>query len=177
MSSKGAPTAAAFQGFSMPRFTKKSAFLRIAAVVAPALAGGLILAAPSAGLQAQTSQPPVLPGYWEYTTSAVGSRDTEQKCVRPSEINRFFGGLSTRRYQCTYPVREVGSGNARFEGSCVSRSGRQVRVRLNGTYQPESFSFRGGASVRAAGLWSPYIPATITARRISAQCPANAEYF
>ena len=44
---------------------------------------------------AQTAaQTEVLPGYWEYTTSAVGQRDTEQKCVRPSEINRFFGGLS-----------------------------------------------------------------------------------
>jgi len=148
---------------------------RFAAVAAPMMAGAVLLGSP-APAPAQ-SPPPVLPGYWEYTTSAVGVRDTEQKCVRPSEINRFFGGLSTRRYQCTYPVREVGSGNARFEGSCVSRSGRQVRVRLNGTYQPESFGFRGGASVRAAGIWTPYIPATITARRISAQCPANAEYF
>jgi len=24
---------------------------------------------------------------------------------------------------------------------------------------------------------TPYLPASITARRISAQCPANAEYF
>ena len=119
----------------------------------------------------------MLPGYWEYTTSAVGNRDTETKCVRASEINRFFGGLSTRHYQCTYPTRVVGNGQARFEGNCVSRSGRRVRIRLNGTYRPESFEFRGGASIRAAGIWSPYIPATITARRISAQCPANAEYF
>jgi len=151
--------------------------LRTAAVAAPALAGAILLAAPTAGVQAQTSAPPVLPGYWEYTTSAVGDSDTERKCVRPSEINRFFGGLSTRRYQCTYPVRVVGGGNARFEGNCVSTSGRRVRVRLNGTYQPESFQFRGGASIRAAGLWTPYIPATITARRLNAQCPANAEYF
>ena len=74
-------------------------------------------------------------------------------------------------------VPVVGNDNARFEGNCVSRSGRQVRVRLNGTYQPEEFSFRGGASIKAAGIWSPYIPATITARRLAAQCPANAEYF
>lgn len=150
---------------------------------APLLAGALFLAAPAAAPMANPAPPaplpsqPVLPGYWEYTTSALGQRDTETKCVRPSEINRFFGGLSTRHYQCTYPVRDVGSGNARFEGNCVSRSGRQVRVRLNGTYEPEQFSFRGGASIRAAGLWSPYIPATISARRVAAQCPAGAEYF
>jgi hypothetical protein len=157
--------------------TIKSLALRLAAVAAPAVAGAVMLAAPTTGLQAQASQPPVLPGYWEYTTSAVGDRDTETKCVRPSEINRFFGGLSTRHYQCTYPTREVGGGKAKFEGNCVSRSGRQVRVRLNGTYLPESFSFRGGASIRAAGLWTPYIPATITARRLAAVCPAGAEYF
>jgi hypothetical protein len=160
-----------------------STLTRIATTVAPVLAGALLLAAPAAAPMASPappavqSTPPVLAGYWEYTTSALGQRDTETKCVRPSEINRFFGGLSTRHYQCTYPVREVGNGNARFEGDCTSKSGRKVRVRLNGTYQPEEFSFRGGASIRAAGLWSPYIPATITARRLAAQCPAGAEYF
>ncbi len=156
---------------------------RVVALALPALAGGLLLAAPSAQTQAKTlasqtaASQPVLPGYWEYTTRALGQSDTEQRCVRASEINRFFGGLSTRRYSCTYPVRQVGGGNARFEGNCVSRSGRQARVRLNGTYEAEQFSFRGGASVRAAGIWSPFIPASITARRISAQCPAGAEYF
>ncbi|MES2833299.1 MAG: DUF3617 family protein [Pseudomonadota bacterium] len=154
-----------------------SVLKRIAAIGVPAVASLVFLAAPAAAPQAQTSEQPVLPGYWEYTTSAVGNRDTETKCVRASEINRFFGGLSTRHYQCTYPTRVVGNGQARFEGNCVSRSGRRVRIRLNGTYRPESFEFRGGASIRAAGIWSPYIPATITARRISAQCPANAEYF
>ncbi|MGZ9099275.1 MAG: DUF3617 domain-containing protein [Brevundimonas sp.] len=151
--------------------------------IAPVLAGALLLAAPAAAPMAGSAapaplaEPPVLAGYWEYTTSALGQRDTETKCVRPSEINRFFGGLSTRHYRCTYPVREVGAGNARFEGNCTSRSGRQVRVRLSGAYQPEQFSFRGGASIRAAGIWSPYIPATINARRLAAQCPAGAEYF
>lgn len=159
---------------------------RVLATAAPLIAGALLLAAPAAAPMAaaqptpapvQTASQPVLPGYWEYTTSAIGDRDTVRKCVRPSEINRFFGGLSTRHYQCTYPVREVGSGNAHFEGNCVSRSGRRVRVRLTGTYVDESFQFRGGASIRAAGLWTPYIPATITAHRISAQCPAGAEFF
>lgn len=160
----------------------KTTIARSLALIGPVLAGAALLAAPAAAPHAQTSAQTsradtVLPGYWTYTTSALGQRDTETKCVRASEINRFFGGLSTRKYSCTYPVREVGGGNARFEGNCVSKSGRQVRVRLNGTYQPEQFSFRGGASIRAAGVWSPFIPATITARRLAAQCPANAEYF
>lgn len=151
--------------------------IRAAAVAVPVLAATLFLGAPStpqAAMTPQTSGDTVLPGYWQYTTSAVGVSDTETKCVRPSEINRFFGGLSTRRWQCTYPVRQVGNGNARFEGTCTDKKGRRVNVRLNGTYQQESFSFRGGAQL-ARG--TPFLPASITARRLAAQCPANAEYF
>jgi hypothetical protein len=149
------------------------ALTRTALVAAPAVAGLVLLAAPAGAEPPQASQP-VLPGYWEYTTSVLGNRDTEQRCVRPSEINRFFGGLSTRRWTCTYPVRQVSGGNARFEGVCQDRKGRRVNVRLNGTYQQESFRFSGGAQL-ARG--TPYIPATITARRLNAVCPANAEYF
>ena len=145
--------------------------VRTLAVAAPALAGALLLAAPSSA-QAPTRE--VLPGYWQYTTSAVGIRSTEQKCVRPSEINRFFGGLSTRRWRCTYPTREVGNGNARFEGTCTDPRGRRVNVRLNGPYQAESFRFSGGAQL-ARG--TPFLPASITARRLAAVCPADAEYF
>ncbi|MGH7028423.1 DUF3617 domain-containing protein [Brevundimonas sp.] len=150
------------------------ALARAGALAAPVVAGAVMLAAPAAAPQAQTSEQPVLPGYWEYTTSAVGQRDTEQKCVRPSEINRFFGGLSTNRWKCTYPTRVVGGGRARFEGTCQDKKGRRVNVRLNGTYQTESFRFNGGAQLIRG---TPYIPASITARRLSAQCPANAEYF
>lgn len=156
---------------------KTPALVRVAALAAPVIAGGLLLAAPvapQAAMTPQSSADTVLPGYWEYTTSAVGVRDTETKCVRASEINRFFGGLSTRRWRCTYPVRQVGDGNARFEGTCTDHKNRRVNVRLNGTYTQESFSFRGGAQL-ARG--TPYLPASITARRVSAQCPANAEYF
>lgn len=151
---------------------------RALAVLAPVMAGGVMLAAPAlapAQTPAQTpAQSEVLPGYWEYTTSALGQRDTEQRCVRPSEINRFFGGLSTNRWRCTYPTRVVGNGNARFEGTCQDRKGRRIAVRLNGTYTDTSFSFRGGAQLVRG---TPYIPASITARRLSAQCPANAQYF
>jgi hypothetical protein len=147
-------------------------------LIAVAVLAGAALLAPSASTMPasppQAAADTVLPGYWQYTTSALGMRDTETKCVRPSEINRFFGGLSTRRWQCTYLVREVGNGNARFEGTCQDRKGRRVNVRLRGPYAPESFRFNGGAQL-ARG--TPYIPASITARRIAAQCPADAEYF
>jgi hypothetical protein len=152
--------------------------MTIKRLIAVAVLAGSALLAPAASTTAamvpQDSEDTVLPGYWEYTTSALGVRDTETKCVRASEINRFFGGLSTRRWQCTYPVRQVGNGNARFEGTCRDRKGRTVNVRLRGPYQAESFRFTGGAQL-ARG--TPFIPASITARRVAAQCPANAEYF
>ena len=94
--------------------------------------------------------------------------------MRPSEINSFFGGLSTRRWQCVYPTRVVGGGTARFEGTCTDPRGRRVNVRLGGAYQQENFRFTGGAQL-ARG--TPYLPASITARRVAAVCPAGAEYF
>lgn len=151
----------------------KTSLIRTAAVAAPVVAAGLLMSAPSAATPPQTAGQPQ-PGYWEYTTSVLGVRDTERKCVRPSEINRFFGGLSTNRWRCTYPTRVVGDGRARFEGTCQDKKGRRIQVRLNGTYEETSFSFRGGAQLLRG---TPYVPASINARRISAQCPANAEYF
>ena len=145
--------------------TFKSMATRFAAVAAPAVAGAMVLAAPGSASQAQSNAQTVLPGYWEYTTSAVGVRSTEQKCVRPSEINRFFGGLSTNKWRCTYPTRVVGGGNARFEGTCSDHKNRRIAVRLNGTYTDTSFSFRGGAQIVRG---TPYIPASITARRLAA---------
>ena len=142
-------------------------------IASGAVALGMLMTEPWSATSPQAAGTP-LPGYWEYTTSALGIRDTETKCVRPSEITRFFSGLSTRRWSCTYPVREVGNGQARFEGICRDHKDRTVRVRLNGPYAPESFRFNGGAQL-ARG--TPYIPASITARRISATCPAGAEYF
>lgn len=146
---------------------------------APVLAGAVLLAAPAGSVPSRQADDTPQPGFWEYTTQIPGDRNTERKCVRPSEINRFFGGLSTRRWRCTYPVRVVGNGNARFEGTCTEvkkdgRTGARVNVRLNGPYTAESFTFRGGAQVLRG---TPYISASITARRLAAQCPANAEYF
>lgn len=152
--------------------TRANLPIRLAATALPAAVAALLLAAPTAATSQASGQPQ--PGYWEYTTRVLGVADTEQKCVRPSEINRFFGGLSTRRWRCDYPVRQVGGGTARFEGTCTDHKNRRVNVRLNGPYTPESFRFTGGAQVTRG---TPYIPASITARRISAQCPAGAEYF
>ena len=89
-----------------PKMSMKT-LTRLSAAAAPLAAGAAVLAAPGVAGSQTNDQP--LAGYWTYTTSVLGVRDTETKCVRPSEINRFFGGLSTRKWQCVYPVRVVGN--------------------------------------------------------------------
>ncbi|MBL7599276.1 hypothetical protein INQ10_24940, partial [Escherichia coli] len=72
------------QKAAMSRLTpsRKALARKTLAVLAPVLAGGFMLAAPAmapAQATAQTAaQSEVLPGYWEYTTNAVGQRETLQ---------------------------------------------------------------------------------------------------
>lgn len=148
--------------------------------VAPVLALAGALAAPSAAPVAQGRTTTILPGYWESTSRisfGISSSDTERKCVRAQEIDRFFSGPSNRHYTCEYPVRQVANGQARFEGTCVSNgSGRVVQVAVSGTYAPEEFELSGRLRTRIAGL-SVAPTGSIRARRLSASCPAGAETF
>ncbi len=138
-----------------------------AAVAAPLL--GLSAAAPNAQ---ETNT--ILPGYWEYTSQirfGISSTDTENRCVRASEINRFFSGPSNRHYTCDYPTRVVGNGRMRFEGTCRDRRGRQVGVTAAGTYSPTAFQMEAELDTRVLGI-SVRPTGTIRARRLSATCPA-----
>ena len=142
--------------------------LLLAAVIAtPALM--LSAAAP----QAQSTNT-ILPGYWEYTSRiqfGISSSDTENRCVRANEINRFFNGPSNRHYTCDYPTRVVGDGRMRFEGTCRDRRGRTVDVTASGTYTPTSFEMQARLEGRFLGI--PVSPTgTIRARRLSATCPS-----
>lgn len=139
---------------------------------------GLALAAPlsltaAAQPQAQSTNT-ILPGYWEYTSRiqfGVSSSDTENRCVRANEIDRFFNGPSNRHYTCNYPTRVVGDGRMRFEGTCRDRRGRTVQVTASGTYTPTSFEMQARLQGRVLGV--PITPTgTIRARRLSATCPA-----
>lgn len=147
--------------------------------LAPVLALAGALAAPSAAPVAQGRTTTILPGYWESTSRisfGISSSDTDRKCVRAHEIDRFFSGPSNRHYTCDYPVREVANGHARFEGTCRSKSGRVVQVAVSGTYAPEEFELSGRLRTRIAGL-SVAPTGSIRAHRLSATCPAGAETF
>ena len=145
----------------------KRRLLLAAAIATPALM--LSAAAP----QAQSTNT-ILPGYWEYTSRiqfGISSSDTENRCVRANEINRFFNGPSNRHYTCDYPTRVVGDGRMRFEGTCRDRRGRTVDVTASGTYTPTSFEMQARLEGRFLGI--PVSPTgTIRARRLSATCPS-----
>jgi|APTNR8051073442_1049403.scaffolds.fasta_scaffold16786_2 hypothetical protein len=136
------------------------------------------IAAPLLGLSATVphaqSTQTILPGYWEYTSQirfGVSSSDTENRCVRQNEINRFFNGPSNRHYTCDYPTRVVNNGRMRFEGTCRDRRGRTVGVVAAGTYSPTEFQMQAELDTRVLGI-TVRPTGTIRARRLSATCPA-----
>lgn len=134
-----------------------------AALLVPLLLAGAV--------RAEAAAPPVLPGWWEYTSStAVSAPKTERRCVKPDEIEAFVSGPSNRHYKCSYPVKELSGGRARFEGVCVSKHGARYPVRWEGRYTPESFSLHGVVRPNLAGLSIP-VSATIDARRLAEACP------
>ena len=142
---------------------------RLAALVSAALAG---LAAAGATAGARTADAP-LPGYWRYDTSFLFSSKTEMRCITPADVDKVLQGPSNRHYDCTYPVREVADGKARFEGQCVNRKkGDKADVALRGVYGPTSFTFKGVVRPDLGGLSLP-LNASIAATRVSARCPAG----
>ena len=123
-----------------------------------------------AALHAQPATPPdaVLPGYWSYKTRFLGiTVDNEKKCVKPDEVDKFFTAPCNRHHICSYPIRVVGNGRARFEGTWQDKKYKRkpVAVKATGTYQPKEFTVRA----QALGL-----SATLEAKWLAATCPAGA---
>ena len=113
-----------------------------------------------------------LPGLWRYDTAFLFSSDTKEKCIGPEEIGRVLDGPSNHHYVCEYPVREVGGGRARFEGTCTNKKhGQTAKVSLAGTYGPERFDLKGVVQADLGGLSLP-VNASVSATRISPTCPA-----
>lgn len=94
------------------------------------------------------------------------------RCITPADVDKVLQGPSNRHYDCTYPVREVADGKARFEGQCVNRKkGDKAQVALRGDYGPTRFTFKGVVRPDLGGISLP-LNASISATRVSATCPA-----
>lgn len=105
----------------------------------PAL-GLAALVGASAPLAAQGADSPVAPGYWEYKVSVLGiPASSEKRCVTPSEMDRFFPEICTRRFTCKYPVKRVGNGRIALKGVWIDKKQREAPVEASGTYARERF--------------------------------------
>ena len=140
-------------------------------LIAPAaLACAAAVAAHAAARTPERGAP--LPGLWRYDTSFLFSSDSDTRCIGPADIDKILQGPSNKHYDCTYPVREVAGGRARFEGVCVNRKhGQKAQVSLQGAYGPDSFEFHGVVKPDLGGLSLP-LDASISAKRVSTTCPA-----
>lgn len=113
-----------------------------------------------------------LPGLWRYETAFLFSSDSKEKCIGPEEISKMLEGPSNRHYDCVYPVRQVGGGKARFEGTCTNKKhGQTAKVSLSGAYSPERFDLKGVVHADLGGLSLP-VNASVSATRLSPTCPA-----
>jgi hypothetical protein len=112
-------------------------------------AAALLAAAPQAPSAAEHT---IDPGFWEARHSALIFSGSNRRCVREQDVARYIGGWENSIYDCTYPVSVVGGGTVRWEGTCVSRGGRHLTIRAQGTYTNTSFTVRGHVSSRLAGV-------------------------
>jgi len=140
--------------------------LAIAAAASAIAAGGALLAVPANADNAEK----VRPGYWEYAYKVAGIRvSSEKKCIKPNEIDKvFFAGPCNHLHKCVYPVREVGDGKAKFQGTWTDKRGRVANVSADGTYTDTTFKMK----VHGSGTTGIPIGVTVDAKWLGANCPA-----
>jgi len=148
--------------------------MRIALYAVAVVALGLFAAGTSARHAGAAEDGPILPGYWESTSSSsFGPQGkTERKCITSRAINAYLTGPVNNHYSCRYDTRELHDGHAHMTGQCVDSSGIRGKVVIDGDYAPEAFKLNGRVQVSLAGLNIP-VNTSIDAHRISAECPAG----
>lgn len=135
----------------------------------------LALSAAAFGLASAAEEGPILPGYWESTSTAsfpVASSKTERKCISARAINSYLTGPVNNHYSCRYDTRNLHDGHAEMAGECVDNNGLRSKIRIDGTYAPEAFNLNGHLQLVLGGLHIP-INTSIDAHRLSAECPAG----
>ena len=142
-------------------------FVRFRPLAAIGLAA---LVAASAPLAAQGADSPVAPGYWEYKVSVLGiPASSEKRCVTPSEMDRFFPEICTRRFTCKYPVKRVGDGKIALRGVWIDKKQREAPVEASGTYARERFDL----DVNMKTIHGLPLAGKLAAKRLG-ECPAPA---
>ena len=144
---------------------------------AAVLALGVFAAGTSARHAGAAEDGPILPGYWESTSTAsfpLASTKTERKCITGRAINAYLTGPVNNHYTCRYDTRDLQGGHAHMTGECVDSSGIHGKVVIDGDYAPEAFKLNGRVQIALGGLQIP-VNTSIDAHRLSADCPAGAK--
>ena len=148
--------------------------MRTALYAAAVLALGVFAAGTSARHAGAAEDGPILPGYWESTSSSsFGPQGkVERKCITGRAINSYLTGPVNSHYSCHYDTRQLHEGHAHMTGECVDSSGLRGKVVIDGDYAPEAFKLSGRVNISLAGLNIP-VNTSIDAHRLSAECPAG----
>ena len=130
---------------------------------------GVALAAPQGaahGAKATT----ILTGQWEYSTRfGLIPMGTDNHCLQEADVENFNRGLCLKRYTCDYTTRVVKDGQIDLKGTWTDKKGRVAPVTAKGSYTPEAFRM----NVNLKTVNGIPMTATLSARRLSATCPAT----
>ncbi len=112
----------------------------------------------------------ILTGQWEYNTRfgpiPVGS---DLHCLTQKDVENFNRGICLKRYTCDYETRVVRDGQIALKGTWTDKKGRVAPVTAKGSYTPDSFKIAvNGRTVNGLPM-----AATLSAKRVSATCPAS----
>ena len=122
--------------------------------------------APAIDTAASAAEPlPLAPGFWESHLSALVINGHDRRCLREADILRYVHGWSNSIYTCTYPVSTAANGHVVWQGTCVSRGGRHLRIDAEGTYTQTAFRVTGHVASRYVGI-NFTAPFTSSARRL-----------
>ncbi|MGZ3312876.1 MAG: DUF3617 domain-containing protein [Caulobacteraceae bacterium] len=149
--------------------------MRTIVYAAAVLTLGVSAAGASARHAGTAEDGPILPGYWESTSTAsfpLASSKTERKCITGRAINSYLTGPVNNHYSCRYDTRDLQAGHAHMTGQCVDSSGIHGKVVIDGDYAPEAFRLNGRVQIALGGLQIP-VNTSIDAHRLSADCPAG----
>jgi len=108
-------------------------FLYAAAV----LAFGVFSAGASARHAGAAEDGPILPGYWESTSTAsfpIASSKTERKCITGRAINAYLTGPVNNHYSCRYDTQDLRGGHADLDHVHAAGGGGKVagQARVDG---------------------------------------------
>lgn len=142
----------------------------------------IVILALAAGVSSAREKPAApqdfpLPGYWETTTkvqSVINETKTEKHCYKAADVIRLLQPCN-HHHTCEYSTQDAHNGRLTLKGEWVNKKDhRVIEVAGVGSYSHEKMTATAEMHTQFLG-----IPVSgkgeLSARRISADCPPEAE--